>query len=168
MHISQDEINRFQDDSMSTEEMIAFLEHMDQCDYCLEQILNFEKTSDTQAPAYMKEQILNRAATPAVQAGKTVSTASYRMQLFYYGLKTAAGVLMALILLFSLSEVDFVNGTPDFTIQTEQPQKTPLSEKRPGHLYDFSQDINHGLAEGSQAITNYLNEFSNKIINGGK
>ncbi|MDO4308334.1 MAG: hypothetical protein Q4C77_16055 [Eubacteriales bacterium] len=168
MHITQDELDKFQNDSMNTEEMIAFLEHMDYCDYCLEQILNFEKSSDIQAPAYMKDQILTKAATPTVQAGKTVSSASYRMQLFYCGLKTAAGVLMALILLFGITEMDFASITPDHTIQTEIPERPSLSENRSNHLYHFSQEVNRGLTEGSQTLTEYLNEFSNKIINGGK
>lgn len=168
MHISQDEIKKFQDDSMSIEEMIAFLEHMDDCDYCLEQVLNYEKDSDIQAPAYMKEQILTKAATPIVQTGKTLTTASYRMQLFCCGLKTAAGVLMALFLLFSVSEVDFASIAPESGIFTEFPEMPSLPEKRSSHLYDFSQNLNQGLTEGSKTLNNYLNVFSNKIINGGK
>lgn len=168
MHISQEKIDKFQDDSMSTEEMIAFLEHIDQCDYCLEQILSYEKTSDLQAPAYMKEQILTKAATPTVQAGKTMTDASYRIQLLYCGLKTAAGVLMALFLLFSISEMDFASISLDFVTQRELSEKPSESENHSEHLYHFSQEVNRGLAEGSKALTNYLNDISNKIINGGK
>lgn len=168
MHISQKEFDKFQDDSMSTEEMIAFLEHMDQCDYCLEQILNYEKTADLQAPAYMKDQILTKAATPAVQTSKTVSAVSYRLQLFYCGLKTAAGVIMALFLLSSVSELDLASVSSDFAIQREISEKPSPSENRSNHLYDFSQELNQSLTEGSQTLTNYLNDISKKIINGGK
>ena len=53
MHISQEELNSFQQlsDSMSTEETIAFLEHMEHCDYCLQHMLDHEKTFQAaQAP----------------------------------------------------------------------------------------------------------------------
>lgn len=168
MHISQDEINKFQDDSMNVEEMIAFLEHMDDCDHCLEQVLNYEKNHMSQAPAYMKEQILTKAATPAVQTGKTFAAASYRMQLFYCGLRTAAGVLMALFLLFSISKVDLASFAPESGILTEFPEMPSLPDKHSSRLYDLSRNLNQGLTEGSKTLNNYLNDFSNKIINGGK
>ncbi len=168
MHISHDEIHKFQNDYMNAQEMIAFLEHVDDCDYCLEQILDLEKNSMTPAPAYMKEEILTKAATPAVQTVKAITAASYRMQLFYCGLRTAAGVLMALFLLFGISEVDFASLTPEPGVRVELPQKPEVPERRSNHLYDFSQNLNQGLTNGSRSLTNYLNEFSNKIINGGK
>ena len=39
MHIPQDELQKFQSGTMDTEEMIHFLEHMEQCDFCLDQLL---------------------------------------------------------------------------------------------------------------------------------
>ncbi len=168
MHVSHDEFQKFQDNSMNAEEMIAFLKHIDDCDYCLEQILNLERKSPIQSPAYMKEQILSKAATPAVQTGRAITAASYRMQLFCCGIRTAAGVLMALLLLFGISEVDFASLTPQSSIRMELPEEPSMPERRSNHLYDFSHNVNQGLTKGSKALTNYFNDFSNKIINGGK
>ena len=39
MHIDNNDLKKFQSDTMNTEDMIAFLEHIDQCDYCLEQLM---------------------------------------------------------------------------------------------------------------------------------
>ena len=60
MHIPQDELQKFQDGTMNTDEMIHFLEHIDQCDFCLEQLLQDEETSSEHAPAYLQDKILHR------------------------------------------------------------------------------------------------------------
>lgn len=67
MHIPQDELQKFQDGTMNTDEMIYFLEHIDQCDFCLEQLLQDEETSSEHAPAYLQDKILKKAASPEVQ-----------------------------------------------------------------------------------------------------
>ena len=102
MHVREKSLNKITDsDTVSTEEMIAYLEHLDQCDFCLDQMIEEEiRNTDQPAPDYLAEQILNRAAAPDVQAAKAVRTTSRKMQLFYYGLRTATGMIAALFLLF--------------------------------------------------------------------
>lgn len=155
---------------MSTEETIAFLEHMKHCDYCMEHMLYQEESfPEIQAPSYLKDQILTKADTPSVKADRTIHTASYRMQLLLCGLKTATGILMALLLLFSVTEVDFAGITHEFTVQKELSSREPyVPQKSPNYLQDFSRKVNRNLNEGSDALAGYLYEFSNKIINGGR
>ena len=43
MHIPQDELQKFQDGTMNTDEMIHFLEHMEQCDFCLDELLQNDR-----------------------------------------------------------------------------------------------------------------------------
>ena len=95
MHVREKSLNKITDsNTVSTEEMIAFLEHLDQCDFCLDQMIEEEiRNTDQPAPDYLAEQILNRAAAPDVQAAKAVRTTSRKMQLFYYGLRTATGMI---------------------------------------------------------------------------
>ncbi|NSK65702.1 hypothetical protein [Blautia schinkii] len=62
MHIPQDELQKFQDGTMNTDEMIHFLEHIDQCDFCLEQLLQDEETSSEHAPAYLQDKILKKSS----------------------------------------------------------------------------------------------------------
>ena len=40
MHINSNDLNNFQNEEMNTAEIIAFLEHMNHCDYCLNQLVD--------------------------------------------------------------------------------------------------------------------------------
>ena len=40
MHINSNDLNNFQNEEMNTDEIIAFLEHMNHCDYCLNQLVD--------------------------------------------------------------------------------------------------------------------------------
>ena len=120
MHIQKKSMDIFeQNDKMSTSEMIAFLEHLEQCDFCLEQMLEGEENSapTATAPAYLREEILEKAASFDAQPSKIIRTASRRTQLFHYRLRTAAGVAAALVLLFLSGHVDF---TPPRPVPAEQ------------------------------------------------
>ena len=64
MHIPQDELQKFQSGTMDTEEMIHFLEHMEQCDFCLDQLLQEEETASAPAPSYLQEEIMKKASSP--------------------------------------------------------------------------------------------------------
>ncbi len=50
MHIPQDELQKFQNGTMDTDEMIHFLEHMEQCDFCLDQLLQEEEAASSTCP----------------------------------------------------------------------------------------------------------------------
>ena len=96
MHIPQDELQKFQDGTMNTGEMIYFLEHIDQCDFCLEQLLQDEETSSEHAPAYLQDKILKKAASPEVQTSRKIHETAYWMKLLCTGLRTAVGMGVAL------------------------------------------------------------------------
>ena len=57
MHIPQDELQKFQDGTMNTDEMIHFLEHMEQCDFCLDELLQNEDAASEYAPSYLQDEI---------------------------------------------------------------------------------------------------------------
>lgn len=171
MHIEEDSIKDFSShDSMSTEEMIAFLEHLDQCDFCLSRMLEEESlNSEISAPDYLTEQILQRAAAPDVQASRAIRSTSHKIQLFYYGLRTAAGVIAALFLLFTVQQVDFTSlpvfsqsQTQEYTIKAEQRHSSKTKSFR-----DFTENISWGFSRGSDAVMDYIGSFSNKLLNGG-
>lgn len=61
MHIDNRDWQSFQENTMNTQDMIAFLEHLDKCDFCLEQMLQQENNMDSPTPGYLKEQIMTRA-----------------------------------------------------------------------------------------------------------
>lgn len=177
MHIQDNDLKAFTENTMNTDEMIAFLEHLDNCDFCLEEMLSRERQlPDIATPAYLKEQILNKTASAEIQASKAVSTASYRMQRFYHGLRTATGVIAALFLLFTIGQMDFAEVQPHLVIQREV-QRAPDSRmdsrmdnrmELRNYLHDFSKELSDGLSDSSRKMTKYLNKLSNKLINGGK
>lgn len=167
MHIDKNALDKFQNNEMETKDMIAFLEHLDNCDYCLDQMINRESQDPpAAAPVYLKEQILARTASMDVKAEKSVAETSYKMKLLYEGLHTAVGVLVALLLLFSISQAEFSSFGARQTAVIEQTEQT----ERPGttnHLKDFSIGISEGLSNGSDKISDYLSNLSKKIANGG-
>ena len=165
MHIDDNTLEKFQNNQMDTNDMIAFLEHLDKCDYCMEQMLDRETTDSPIAPPdYLKDQILARSSSLDVKAEKSVSETAHRMRLFYEGLHTAVGVLAALFLLFCIGQTDFASFGARQSSVPVQVQPLELS----GHLREFSRNINEGLSNSSAAIRNYLNDISNKIAIGGK
>lgn len=161
MHISEKEKQNFRDGNMTTEDTIAFLEHLDSCDFCLEQLVQEEHFAAT--PAYLKEQILQTALSPEVQVTKAAHTTSHRMQTFYYGLRTALGVATALFLLFSIDQIEFAPHTWSPEVKTEAPVTRPSGSR----LYDLSQKFGQSLTDSTTTVTEYLNDFSNKLLNGG-
>ena len=108
MHIDNDDLIKFENGTMEEDELIEFLSHLDRCDFCLEQMMTQESnTPAASAPAYLADQILGKADSGEVQFAKAANKASHKVQLLYYGLQTAAGIAVALFLLFSVPEIDF-------------------------------------------------------------
>ena len=149
--------------------MIAFLEHLDQCDFCLDQMIEEEiRNTDQPAPDYLAEQILNRATAPDVQAAKAVRTTSRKMQLFYYGLRTATGMIAALFLLFVIQQADLSTFFRSFYSGIRQICHPHRSQRPPGNTFTAGHRIFLAeLSRSSDKLTGYIRNFSNKILNGG-
>ena len=165
MHIDNDDLIKFENGTMEEDELIEFLSHLDRCDFCLEQMMTQESnTPVASAPAYLADQILGKADSGEVQFAKAANKASHKVQLLYYGLQTAAGIAVALFLLFSVPEIDFSFKAPSYSVQTNR--SSPDSES--GRLYNFTRDIGQSICDETGSLAQYLNDFSSKIMNGGK
>lgn len=146
MHISQDEKEAFRTDSMPLQNTISFLEHLEQCPYCMEQFLQDQVQEETPAPAYLKEQIMEKAASPGIRMKRTAYHVSKRMQIAICGIQTAAGVFMALSLLFALGHTDM----------------DTLSQKRlqnQQQLISISRHFDQEFQKKTQEITNFINQL---------
>ena len=171
MHISEKAIEQFEQTApadageMDTAEMIAFLEHLDQCDYCLEAVMQEEeRNTQFRAPDYLAEQILARASAPDVQAAKVVRATSRKMQLFYYGLRTAAGVVAALFLLFGVQKIDF-SALSGYSMQKAQEYSVEKRlEQDENVLSRLTSGISSGLSQGSARLSDYLSGFPNRLL----
>ena len=154
----------FQNDVMNTDEMISFLEHLDQCDYCLEQLIEHsEQDTQTVAPAYMKETIMKRATAPDTRARKAAVDTTHKMRIFYEGLRTVVGVALALVMLLSLGQANFF--TPQ--VPKSATEATAARQEARSSLRSFSNSLTDGLCSGSQKLAEYINNLSNTITNGG-
>ena len=109
MHINKKDLIEFDNGNMNTQEVIEFLSHLDHCDFCLDQMMEQENNSTDTAPSYLMEQILDKAGSGEVQLARAANKASRKIQLLHYSLQTAAGVMVALLLLFSIPNLDFTS-----------------------------------------------------------
>ena len=159
MHIDNRELDKFRNNEMETQDMIAFLEHLDDCEYCLEQMVQQEEENSIKAPAYLKQQILDKASGREVQAAKAVSETSQKIQMFYYGIRTAAGVLAALLLLFTVGQWDLSAISQGKAVQTEREAEKTYEGQQRNQLYDFTREIGTGISQSTGVITDYLNDF---------
>ena len=135
MHINSNDLNNFQNEEMNTDEIIAFLEHMNHCDYCLNQLVDEYTDHASSAPAYLKGTIMERVTAPDIQIQKTAADATYKMRFFYEGLRTVVGVVLALVMLFSLGQMDFVSP------QLPQPNHLKRAGKLELHYVIFQMEL---------------------------
>ena len=149
MHINKKDLIEFDNGNMNTQEVIEFLSHLDHCDFCLDQ---------------MMEQILDKADSGEVQLARAANKASRKIQLLHYSLQTAAGVMVALLLLFSIPNLDFTSLHQDTSSQTDR----ILPEHENGRLYQFTRELGQNIGDGTSSLIKYISDFSGKLMNGGK
>ena len=114
--------------------------------------------------AYLMEQILDKADSGEVQLARAANQASRKIQLLHYSLQTAAGVMVALLLLFSIPNLDFTSLHQDTSSQTDR----ILPEHENGRLYQFTRELGQNIGDGTSSFIKYVSDFSSKLMNGGK
>ena len=123
-----------------------------------------EDSSTDTAPSYLIEQILTKADSGEVQLARAANKASRKMQLLHYSLQTAAGVIVALLLLFSIPNLDFTSLHQDTSSQINK----TLPEHEDGRLYQFTRELGQNIGDGTSSFIKYISDFSSKLMNGGK
>ena len=158
MHINKKDLIEFDNGNMNTQEVIEFLSHLDHCDFCLDQMMEQEDSSTDTAPAYLMEQILDKADSGEVQLARVANQASRKIRLLHYSLQTA------LLLLFSIPNLDFTSLYQDTSSQTDR----ILPEHENGRLYQFTRELGQNIGDGTGSFIKYVSDFSSKLMNGGK
>lgn len=164
MHIDKNDLIEFDNDTMNEQELIEFLSHLDHCDSCLDQMIEQENHSPVTAPSYLAEQIMDKAISSEVQFARAANKVSRKVQFLRYGLQTAAGAAAALLLLFSIPDIDF----SELRSNCSSVQSERTVQEHSSQLYDFSRDINQSICDGTSSLVQYISDFSSKIMNGGK
>ena len=107
--------------------------------------------------------IMKRATAADTQVQKTAINATHQMRIFYQGLRTVVGVVLALIMLFSLGQMDwFTPQLPQSTARSAHARREAQTSFR-----NFSDNLTDGFTDGSQKVVDYINSISNTITNGG-
>ena len=163
MHIDKKDLIEFDNGNMNTQEVIEFLSNLDHCDFCLDQMMEQEDSSTDTAPSYLIEQILTKADSGEVQLARAANKASRKMQLLHYSLQTAAGVIVALLLLFSIPNLDFTSLHQDTSSQINK----TLPEHEDGRLYQFTRELGQNIGDGTSSFIKYISDFSSKICSSG-
>lgn len=164
MHIDKNDLIEFDNGTMNEQELIEFLSHLDHCDSCLDQMIEQENHSPVTTPSYLAEQIMDKAISSEVQFARAANKVSRKVQFLRYGLQTAAGVAAALLLLFSIPDIDF----SELRSNCSSVQSERTVQEHSSQLYDFSRGINQSICDGTSSLVQYISDFSSKIMNGGK
>lgn len=148
MHLSDKQLIRFHQNRMDVDEMLPFLEHIGQCTHCAGRLSSLDDPHMI-APSYLKEEIVERSSQLDIQTSLQIKRVSKNMQLFYYSLRTAAAMAVALFLLFAVNQASFQSGPPQFT-----PPKAPSL-------------ATSELSSTGKQVLNTLNDFTSKLLYGG-
>lgn len=151
MHIEEEVLQRFHEGKLEPDEMILVLEHVGECSFCADKLMQIEEENQLKAPAYLKNNVISRTQMVDIKAKTVLKNTSKKAELFLYGLKTTTAVLGALILLFSISYFTNINGIEGWREEV-----------------NVSANLGSELFEKSNEIVSGMTDFSHQIINGGR
>lgn len=150
-HISELEFLSFQNNIMSSQDRIKFLEHIGSCDFCAEKLADCLSEEIIVAPRDMKDNILRATKRPEVQLVTKARETSKRVQLLWYSLKVGTatvGALLLLLLVMNFSEP----GT-----MSQVPRNIPISNKS-------TYSLPEAIRDNMDHISSKMLDFSNKIM----
>lgn len=148
---------------MTPDETAAFLSHIEACDFCLEQMLEFGSSDPICAPAYLMSETLEKADSIEVSLARTTCKVSHRLQFLHYSLRTIASVAASLILLFGIGNIDISSLQPAYDVQAS----TIIYDRKASIFSDFTKDISQTISVNTHYLTKSLNDLSSKLMNGG-
>ena len=90
---------------------------------------------------------------------RAANKASRKMQLLHYSLQTAAGVIVALLLLFSIPNLDFTSLHQDTSSQINK----TLPEHEDGRLYQFTRELGQNIGDGTSSFIKYISKSNAKV-----
>lgn len=146
MHVDKDLLQQFFDGELELQDSAKVLEHIGRHDDWADALADLAESRVVPAPHYLKEQMIRRSQMPDVVATEQLKAVSRGMQMLFYSLRTAAAVLCALLMLHGVSRI------PDSGF---------------GRTQDPTRQVTYKLAEGTDRVAAFLNDFSNQIVNGG-
>lgn len=158
MPVKDNSFRKFLEDDMNSQEILGFLEELANED---SDSSAFNSATDCtehliEAPSYLKDQVMLRIQQPDIQAVRSIRQTSKQIQFITYSLRTAAAVLAALLLLFSVGQIDLSSLSLHTSAVSEREKPSITSQ------------LNQGIRDSSNKLATFLNQFSNSWIQGGK
>lgn len=128
--------------------------------------------SEHQMPAYLKEQIINRAKQPDMQPVSSKRKRSKRMELFLYSCKVTVAVAASLVIIITLSATQGAitelphRDTSAIENQQLETATDNLIREDAATEQDFSEQnkISQKISESSESITDWLQDFPGKLF----
>lgn len=158
-----------QQDTIIPREFEAVLEHAADCRFCaqrLAQTMEYDSAAP-KAPAYLAQQIKERAAQLDIRASATLKQTSKRVQLALYSLKISTAVAFSLVMLFAVTNFQNMGLAQMERPETELSQDRHSNEKQ-GQEREKEKSILDIFNEVSCEATEKLNDFATQLLNGGK
>lgn len=111
-------------------------------DYTEQLIRQVEAEGLIQAPAHMKQEILERSRRVDYQVAVTTRKVSKQTRLFFYSLRVGAAVVTALFLLFMVPQ-ELPNETPMAPKEAARRQEENLNRRLNNGMRELNQMLNH-------------------------
>jgi hypothetical protein len=162
-HITEEMWIALEQNTITTEDYMKILEHTCDCTWCAEHLASVME-QDTLAqtpPAYLEEEIANRAGQLDIQVQAAVKKTSKQVQLLVYSLKVGLAVAVSMLLLVATANVQTLD-TSEIRQQQQENWEEEISrraEKEDGFLKQINQATSNA--------TKKMNAFTNSLVEGG-
>ena len=174
-HITEEMWIALRQGTLDDDEYMQILEHTCDCTWCAGRLAEIMEpadfgTDDTTGipaalpPAYLSEQILDRTRQLDVQATVNIHKTSKKLQLLLYGLKVGTAVAFSILILGLTANLQNMGGAQ---------QENSIGMQRPGVIQENTEprqedSLLDKVNEAANGVTRQMNEFANRILNGGK
>lgn len=161
-HISDSQYEAFRINKMDDAELIRLLEHAQQCTFCAERLGDAveEGIMSIMPPAYLKDQIREQTEQLDVVLNKKIRQTSNRMQLFFYSLRVAATVSLAILMLCVTSAFPMTDMTKVEAARLERYQEK-IEREEENLAAEYS---DAGLFEEKCAVRDFLKDNLSEVI----
>ena len=99
-HLTEEQLKYLKTADLSDPGLRGMLEHMADCTFCADRFAGILTENLVPAPAYLKEEILEKTRSVKMQTVKAARRASKRTRLFLYSLRVGFALTASLCLLF--------------------------------------------------------------------
>lgn len=172
VHITEEMWIALERDTMDQELFMQILEHTNTCIWCAQRMGDVlgQGSGESQEnlilpPAYLEDQILERARHLDVQAAVAVKQTSKKLQLFFYSLKVGMAVAFSILILSVTANVRELGMARQEQQMEEYQENGQFSPEEKAPKEDFVLGVMNRAADG---MASQMNEFANLLLNGGK